>query len=114
VSGSGSRNCSWGHRSEYTSSWSVLRSGIAGLYAIRTSAAHGAVGINTGSIANADACGRSIDHGCVLPASDHLRTGLELALAARAALEAAILVRGHPEAAVHPALAEVEDEAPAQ
>jgi hypothetical protein len=40
--------------------------------------------------------------------------GLELALAARAALDAAILVLGHLEAAVHPALAEVEDEAPAQ
>ena len=40
--------------------------------------------------------------------------GLELALVARAAPDAAILVRGHPEAVVHPALVAVEDEAPAQ
>jgi hypothetical protein len=43
-----------------------------------------------------------------------LRAGLELALVARAAPDAVILVRGHPEAVVHPALVEVEDEAPAQ
>jgi hypothetical protein len=43
-----------------------------------------------------------------------LRAGLELALAARAAPDVAVLVLGHPEAAVHPASAEVEDEAPAQ
>jgi len=48
---------------------------------------------------------------CSAPA---LRAGLELALEARAAPDAAILVLGHPEAVVHPALAEVGDEAPAQ
>ena len=43
-----------------------------------------------------------------------LRAGLELALVARAAPDAAILARGQPEAVVHRALVEVEDEAPAQ